>query len=34
MMKDIMTSDTLVYNWMCTTIKNTELLKGWGTVIR
>ena len=24
----------LVYYWMCTAIKNTELLKGWRTVIR
>ena len=24
----------LLYYWMCTTIKNTELLKGWRTVIR
>ena len=33
MMKDII-SDNLVFYWMCTTIKNTELLKGWRTVIR
>ena len=25
--------DTLVYYWMCTTIKNAELLKGCRTVI-
>ena len=33
-MKDVMISDFLVYYWMCTTIKNIELLKGWRTVIK
>ena len=27
-MKNVMISDTLVYYGMCTSIKNTELLKG------
>ena len=34
MVKDVMMSDTLVYYWMCRTIKKTELLKRWRTVIR
>ena len=34
MMKNVMISDILVYHWMCTTIKTTELLKGWITAIR
>ena len=31
-MKDVLISDILVYYWMYTTIKITELLKGWRTV--
>ena len=34
MMKNFMVSGTIVYYCMCTTIKSTELLKGWRTVIR
>ena len=34
MMKNVMISGTFVDYWMCTTIKNTELLKGWRTVLK
>ena len=34
MMKDDMISDTLVQYWIYATIKSSELLKGWRTVIK